>query len=91
MIRANPERLAPKIGPPVAHGLHQAKELPLIGGELKMAHGERPAKERERSVALMKDSAKPHTRGVAVHDERAVEVKHLEDGTRRERPLRVWL
>jgi hypothetical protein len=38
----------------VAHRLHQADELLLVSRELKMARGEGPAEEGERSVALMK-------------------------------------
>ena len=51
-----------------------------------MACGEGPTEERKRPVTLMKDGAKPHARGIAVHHEQTVEVGPLEDGTRREGP-----
>jgi hypothetical protein len=35
----------------------------------------------------VEDGTEANARGVAVHHERHVEVRHLEDGSRRERPL----
>ena len=64
----------------MAHSLHQADELPLVSGELVVASGKRPAEERKRPVALMKDGTKPDARGIAVHHKELVEVGNLEDG-----------
>ena len=33
-------RTSPKIGPPVAHGVHQTNELPLISGERSMTRSD---------------------------------------------------
>ena len=37
---------------------------------------------------MIKDGTEPHTGGVAVHDERPVEVRHLKNGTHGEGPLK---
>ena len=84
MIRADEKRSSPEVRAPVAHDLYQADELPLVGRELVMARGERPAEESERACALMKDGAEPHAGGVAVHREQLVEVRHMEDRSRGE-------
>ena len=65
----------------MANGLDQPDELPLISGELEVAGGERPAEEGERPGALVKDGTEPRTRGVVVHGERPVEIRHLKDRT----------
>ena len=63
---------APKVGTPMAHGLHQTNELLLVRRELEMACGEGSAEIGERAVALVKDGAEPCPRGIAVDDERPV-------------------
>ena len=71
----------------MAHRLNQPNKLALVGRELVMASGEGAAEEGERSLALVEDGAEADARGVAVHHERHIKVRHLEDGSRRERPL----
>ena len=44
-----------------------------------MASGKGPTEEGQRAVTLMEDGAKPDAGCVAVHDEKLVEVRHLED------------
>jgi hypothetical protein len=52
-----------------------------------MASGEGAGEKDQRSFALMEDGAEADARGIAVHHERAIEVRHLEHGPRREHPL----
>src|SRR4051812_20940581 len=87
MVSADVEDPSPQVRPPMAHGLHQANELPLVCRQLKMARSKRPAEERQGPLALMKHGAEARARSVTVHHERAVEVGHLEDGTRRKGPF----
>ena len=84
VVRANLERAPPKIGTPMAHGLYQANELLLVRRELEVTSGEGPAEVGERPLTLVKHGAEPHPGGIAVDDERPCEVRHLEDGARRE-------
>lgn len=79
VIRANAKGPPPQLGPPVAHSLDRTDELALVRRELVMTGGKRPAKEGQWPIALVKDGAKPHARGIAIHDEQLVEVRHLED------------
>ena len=53
MVRAEPEGATPKIGPPMAHCLHQPNQLALICRQLEVASDERPAEESERLGALV--------------------------------------
>jgi hypothetical protein len=77
VVRANPERATPEVGPPMAHGLHQADELLLVHRKLEVTGGKGPAEVGEGTVALVKDGAEPCTGSVAVDDERSVEVQYL--------------
>jgi hypothetical protein len=72
----------------MAHGMNQPDELALVRRELKMASGERPTEEGQRPLPLIEDGAEPDARGVAVHDEWPIEIRHLEHGPCRERPLK---
>jgi hypothetical protein len=72
----------PQIGPPMAHRLNQADQLPLISGKLEVPHRKGAAEERHRSRVLVKDDAEARTGGVTVHDEGLLEVRHLKDRTR---------
>ena len=65
---------------PMVHCRHQTDELPLVSHQLEVACSERPAEEGDGASRLVEDSTKPHTRGVAVHHEQLVEVRHLDDG-----------
>src|SRR4051812_24665928 len=87
MVRANLKRPPPKMRPPVAHSLHQAYELLLVCGELEMTRCEGSTEVGERTVALVQHSAESYPGGVVVHDEWPGEVRHLENGARREGPL----
>jgi len=78
VVGADEEVVSPKIGPPVAHCLNQADQLPLVGCQLEVASGEGSAEEGEGSDVLMKDRAKPRARRITVHHELSVEIGHLE-------------
>ena len=71
----------------MTHGLHQTNELLLVRRELEVTCGEGPAEISERTFTLVKDGAEPHPGGIAVDHERPCEVRHLENGARREGPL----
>jgi hypothetical protein len=87
VVRTHTERPTPKIRSPVAHRLDQPDKLALICRELVMASGEGAAEEGQRSLTLVEDGVKADARGVAVHHEWHDEIRHLEDGSRREHPL----
>jgi hypothetical protein len=81
VVSADGEMTTPKIGPPMAHRLNQADQLPLVSGKLEVLRRKGTAEERHRSRALVKDGAEARTGGVAVHDEGLLEVRHLKDRT----------
>jgi len=66
VVGADEEVVSPKIGPPVAHCMNQADQLPLVGCQLEVASGEGSAEEGEGSDVLMKDRAKPRARRITV-------------------------
>jgi len=71
----------------MSNGLRETDELSLVGCQFEVARSERPAEEGDGAGLLMKDSAKPHAGGVAVHHEQLIEVRHQEDGPGGERAL----
>ena len=64
MVSADGEMTTPQIGPPMAHRLNQADQLPLISGKLEVPHRKGAAEERHRSRVLVKDDAEARTGGV---------------------------
>lgn len=61
----------------MAHRLDQPNELPLIHGELEVAHGVGSVEECKGLGAPVEDGTKPRARGIVVHCEDLVEVRHL--------------
>jgi hypothetical protein len=68
----------------MAHCLNQPNQLALIRGEFHVAWCKGSTKESERSHALVKYNAEPHTRAIIVDCEALVEVQHLEHRSRGE-------
>jgi len=65
----------PEIQPPVPHGLDEADELVLVGGQRAVAGRHWPTEEGDRVVLLSQDRPKPDGRRVALDGEQLGEVR----------------
>ena len=59
----------------MTNGEDEADQLPLVGSESAVTRCHRPAKEGQRVLVLEEHRAEPVRGGVAVDDERPVEVR----------------
>jgi hypothetical protein len=78
IVRADDELPCPEVRPPMANGMYEVDEFALVRRQLGVLRGTRTTEEHDRSGPLMKHHAKTHAGGVAVDDERLVEVRQLE-------------
>jgi hypothetical protein len=77
VVGADDALACPLVGPPVSHRLHQPDDFTLVRGELGVLGCDYLAEEGDRSLLLVQNGTKPHTRGVAVHHEHLVKVGEL--------------
>jgi hypothetical protein len=88
VVGADDERTTPEVRAPVAHRLDEPDELALIRRQLGVSRGDGPAEECDWPGALVKYSSDPRPRGVAFHNEVAVERRKLQNWGCRQRVLK---
>jgi hypothetical protein len=79
VVGADDEAAPPQVRPPVPDRLHQPDQLALVGRQLDVTRDEGPAEERQGARPLVEDGAETRTGGIAVDDELASEIRHLQN------------
>ncbi|XP_021317213.1 uncharacterized protein LOC110435676 [Sorghum bicolor] len=80
VVRLDDEAPPPEVRPPVPHGLDEADELALVGGQRAVTGCHWSAEERDWVALLSQDRPKPDGRRVTFDGEQLGEVRHGEDG-----------
>jgi hypothetical protein len=75
VVRLDGETPPPKVWPPVANGLDQADELPLISCEGAVTWSHRPTEESDGVALLDEHRAEAVRRSVALYDKLLGEVR----------------
>ena len=75
MVGAHHEPTPPEVWSPMTNGEDEADQLPLVGGEGTVTRCHWPAEEGQRVLVLEEHRAEPVRGGVALDDERHVEVR----------------